>query len=195
MERLVYPYEPGRAGIPFEEIFNFSRNGEKEGIVTGGSGRRLQYRIEDSLISIFDTKFGDRQMYARVEKRKARFGLTTKISQMDYNKEFPWTKHPDMFAKKFVGFALQYFRDMKIPVDICCGIWAPQSDNYKSYIKELEQSGDQVRAAMNTWSGQVFIGYGYSEICEKDIKEELSGCLIVEFHSPISPPKNITSSQ
>jgi hypothetical protein len=190
MEKLRYPYEPGKAGIPFEEIFQYSKNGRENGIIVGGSGRKIKFEIKESFLEVCDPEFPDRIMGASVKRHGvATFKLQTKVSELDEYLEFPWEKHPDMFAKYFVPVALEHFKNMGIEVNICRGIWSRGSDNYATYVDELKRSRDQVKAAKNTWSGKRFAECGFSEICERDIRYNTleDDPIQADFHRTLNP--------
>jgi hypothetical protein len=186
MERLIYPYKLGKVGIPFEELFRLSRNGREEGVVVSGSGRKLAYEIKNTTLSVRDLEFPDRQLSAKVEGGIATFASQTRVTIQSNKNNSLRTRHPDMFAGKFTGIALQYFGDTGININTCKGIWQYWSDNFISFNRVFGQSGDKVKAAKSTWSGQTFIKNGFSEISEKDIKLGStladSRCLTAEFH-------------
>jgi hypothetical protein len=171
MERIKYPYEPGKFGIPFEKIDQFYKEKRKKGKILSGSGRTLVCEIYKNSFGICDSKFQERTMSALVNDGVVTFDLRTKKSDRDMRQKFPWERHPDMFAKKFVGMALQYFGDKGIEINTCRGSWGSFSDNLRAYNHELKKSGDKVKAAKSTWSGQAFIEYGFTQIEEKDIEE------------------------
>lgn len=186
MERINYPYELGKAGIPFEKIFKLQKEGRIAGIVDSGSGKKLNFRVEENLIEIRDAEFQYRYMRARVEDRAVNFSLYTTYLNKKSIEDFPWERHPDLFADRFVGIALQYFEDRQVKIEICRDTWMPDSDNFIAYREELNRSGDKVKAAKNTWSGKIYAKYGFSEIGEKDIKlgsvSEDSYCVLADFH-------------
>jgi len=186
MERIKYPYEPGKFGIPFEKIDQLYKERRKKGKILSGSGRILICKIDKHSFGIYDSKLQERTMSAAVDDGIITFNLQTKNSDRDMRQEFPWERHPDMFAKKFVGMALQYFGDKRIEIDTCRGSWGFLSENLRAYRRELKKSGDKVKAAKSTWSGQTFMGYGFTQIEEKDI-EEKENYIQVDFHrSPVS---------
>jgi hypothetical protein len=192
MEKLRYPYEPGKAGIPFEEIFQDFEKGREDGIIIGGSGRKISFKIGATCLSVFDSEFPDRELTTIIaEDGVAVFGIRTRNSGLDQNQGFPGERHPDMFARHFIHIALQHFKNTGVEVNICRGIWDYRSDNYTAYMEELKRSGDQVKAAKSTWSGQRFSEHGFSEVSEEDVKygtiEEDSNLIQVNFHRKPNP--------
>lgn len=188
MERIKYPFEPGNIGIPFETVFkNYAKGGNK-GVIMSGSGIPLNYEVKKDSLYIEDPAFVDRFMYAKVEGGVAQFNLQTKTSPLDIvRREFPWPRHPDMFVKKFIGVALEHFKNNGIEVTICKAVWKPNSDDHTVYTHELAVDGDRVRAVKATQSAQIFASYGYSEINLGDIEHSnLFNKYIVHasFHRP-----------
>jgi hypothetical protein len=189
MERLTYPYKSGEFGIPFRDIFEHFKNGQKAGTVIGGSGREINFIITKNSLSIYDAEFSDRGMSSMVDKHNIlTFWIQTEISKLDWSEKFPWKRHPDMFAKDLIHVALQHFEDANTRIDICRGKWRYFSINHQAYREEFERSGDRVKAAKNTWSGQRFIECGFSEIDAEDIRYEAltrnSDLIQADFHRP-----------
>lgn len=173
MERINYPFEPGNIGIHFEEVFKNYTQGKIRGIITSGSGASINYKVAKDELYVEDFAFADRFMHARAEGEVAKFSLQTKTSPLDViiTRGFPWQRHPDMFAKKFVGVALEYFKSNGIEITICKAVWYLNSDNHKAYTQELAIDNDKVRAAKATPSGQIFVSYGYNRINLEDISD------------------------
>jgi hypothetical protein len=181
MERIKYPYEPGKFGIPFEKIDQFYKERRKKGKILSGSGRILMCEMDRRSFGICDSKFKERRMSAAVGHGIITFDLRTRDSDLDMRHNFPWERHPDMFAKIFVGMEIQHFEDKGLKVNTCRGSWGFFSENLRTYRRELKKSGDKVKAAKSTWSGQTFMEYGFTEIEEKDI-EEKENYIQADFH-------------
>jgi hypothetical protein len=189
MEKINYPYEPGKIGIPFNEILNASRSGVENGVIISGSGRQINFEINKTAFKLFDTEFVDRMMYAHNDNGILTFTLQTKNSKLDEDDKFPWEKYPDMFAKNFVGIVLHYFRNMNIKIFTCKGVWYPNSDNYAAFMKNLNNGLSMENAARNTWSGRTFSEYGYSTIRREDViygSYEDKNCVTADFHRNIT---------
>lgn len=191
---IEYPYNPGKAGIPFEQIFQNFRNGTHEGVITGGSGRKLAYDVRPDYLYINDPELIGNSMSAKFDSGIASFGLYTKVPDSDRQSEFPSAKHPDMFAKLFIDVALKHFKEMGNDVRICRAEWLPDSDNFKAYNEALRLGLDPVEAAKGTWSGKAFMEHGFTQVPLKGIvnlpiktegiSDEIS-IIKVDFHRPI----------
>lgn len=114
----------------------------------------------------------------RVYTPKERFGLAADMSTDGYmtlslrtqiGDEKSRVRHPDMFAKQFVGFAIHNFERRGIVMNGIYGKWNKDSDNYKSFYEEYDIAKDKVQAAKNTWTSDVVGFYGFTEIKEENI--------------------------
>jgi len=171
MERINYPFRPGSEGIPFKTVFDNYVHKINDGEIIGGSGANLSYAIERGLLYVEDSVFGDRFMHAYVEDGFAQFNIRTKTSPLDtIRHEFPWPRHPDMFAKKFIGVALEHFKNDGIEIIGCIGVWEPNSDNHAIYTRELAVDGNRLRAAKATASAKMFAAHGFNKITSNEIK-------------------------
>lgn len=178
MEKLparFYPFESGKAGIPFEEIFTAQSNGCNNGFIIGGSGSKLKFEIGTDWLHVVDDVYRDRFLCARRKRaddvQVIGFNLQTRTSDLDRVKgDFPWKRHPDMHAKLFIGVALEHFRKMGVKIDACEGNWNIGSVNHSVYVRQLLVFGKSPsEAARETWSGKVFSSYGFARIEDKDV--------------------------
>lgn len=162
MEVQPYPYIPGEKGIPFEEIFSNFRNGVKAGSIQAGSGAELRYEIDTKLLFIQDRQYVDRLMGASVEEGVAKFEIQTRRSDLDIIRmNFPWERHPDMYASRFIGVALAFFEQNGEKVEACWGYWKPRGFNHQQFEEQLRVTGDLKTAALSTDSARMFGKYGY----------------------------------
>lgn len=171
-ERLAYPFVEGERGIPFDGAIDaFREKGKSFGIMKSGSGAELRYTIGSDRLAVRDVRYPDRFMDADVENGIATFNLRTRSSFLDNHTDSP-AIHSDMFAAKFVSFALQYFEENHVSMDACKGIWWPETINGKMFARALSEHGDSVLSAKETWSGKLFISLGFTELVEGDIGVE-----------------------
>ena len=169
-ERASYPYIEGETGIPFDQIIEpYKTKGKQLGHIRSGSGATLEYTIGSGLITVRDVGYPDRFMSAKVESGIATFNVQTRRSELDKLDDNPEGAHPDMFAAKFVAFTLQQFHGNNIDVVACQGTWVPGSSNRELFMRSLDEHGDLVRAAKETWSGRLFVSLGFTELKEEDI--------------------------
>ena len=102
----------------------------------------------------------------------AYFVLHTRGYSQDRNGDSLGEPHPDMFAAQFVKIAISFFRENGIDVKACQGMWSLPSWNREILIRGLEEHGDPVKAAKETWSGRQFVSLGFTELKEEDIETE-----------------------
>lgn len=179
-------------GIPWDEIMNrvdIDPDSDDElPTVTGMSGQLLHYdigeyeeadqrrvciNIEDAASSCF---------YLDASVGMAKGDLVFRFNTKGYQND-PDRKHPDLYAARFVGKALQFFEERwgVVPTHFT-GSWSHEeghSDNFELFKKHYtaaETRGDSVFAARNTWSGKIMEEqYGFNDITRNDITVRVSG--------------------
>ncbi|MBI2031583.1 MAG: hypothetical protein HYT08_03110 [Candidatus Levybacteria bacterium] len=168
-----YPYIEGKKGISLEAIIErYRTKGKCTGVIRGGSGSELQYTVGSDMLSVRDVGYPDRFMSVQVVSEIVNFNIRTRTSPLDVYEDNPQDVHPDMYAKKFIVFALTYLSDNNIFISGCKGTWAPNSINLQIFQDEMSVHGDPVRAAKETWTGKLFAELGYSEIKLEEIGAE-----------------------
>lgn len=171
-EALFYPYVPGKYGIPFGDLIDqFKAQGLHYGIFKSGSGTKIEFKYFDNSIAVADLAHPDRGMQAEVLNGVASFNLQTRGMVKDKLKD-ELNPHPDMFAAKFVRFALEYFETIGEEVEMCKGEWHFPSDNWMTFMAELLTHENRVKAAKATWSGKLFRSLGFSRLRKSDISLE-----------------------
>lgn len=172
-EMAGYPYQPGEKGIPFYELLERAGKGESAGSFVSGSGRTLDYLITEDSLKIADGHNLQYEMEATCRDGVAEFTLFTNVVLPDARNVEARVRHPDMFAAKFVSFALHYFKSKGIDVRVCEDLWyPPDSDNLDAFKEVYGRTKDKVQAAKATWSAKVFAKFGYTEINENGIQVE-----------------------
>lgn len=169
IERPInYPYFPGSYGIPFGHVFGEIDLGLSRGDILGGSGRELEWNLDNSsgfvCFSIIDERNSHYQLSAVVSERpgQARFILFTKTKGSG--------RHPDMYAKKFIGVALNLFDDLGIEITHCLGDWyRGQTRIFDEFTDAFNSSQSKSLSAKETWAGRAFGEYGFTEIIEDDV--------------------------
>lgn len=174
----VYPFLKGQFGIPLNEIST-----PFVGEVKTGSGRTVicefAQRGERSWIRVEDLK-DHFVMHAVVEKETASAEIHTRKKD--------GKRHPDFFAKHFLAFALNHFKNEGHPVRKFNAMWSPvegdqwASDNYEDYWKFRKEGIPQAEAVRKTWTGRVLAQLGFTEI--EDIKGEEGSATYVTFKKP-----------
>lgn len=161
-----YPYQPreeDKAGYGID----FGLLSADKGVIEGGSGRRLNYRLSPAEIIIEDRE-ADFFLKAKfdVEARTLSFDLLTK------KKGFVRTKrHPDMFAAEFVAFAHQYFTRThkgRPPLHYRT-FWLPGTDNYRQWLEARRSGLEGEEAARQTWTGRQAARLGFNIVSEVKI--------------------------
>ena len=158
-----YPYIPGDRGIPFDALFTRAQSGERSGTFISGSNRKLDYLVMEDNISIADPEGEIYIMAALVQEGVASFAMHTK------NPENPDERHRDMYAAKFVGIALDYFKSRGHNIQHCIDSWQPGTDTHKDFFDEYGKTGDKVSAAKSNWAGRTYMSNGFTEINESVI--------------------------
>ncbi len=149
----LYPYKAGSHGFLFHKQF---QEGKQD--VEGGSGNVVVSEISENKISLTDqTSENKFKLVATVDKDNVLlFDLRTREKNADGE-----VVHPDLFAAKFLGYALEYFKANGKEITKAKSIWKPWSVNYKTYMR-LSKTSDAKEAASKTWAGQTFGFYGFS---------------------------------
>jgi len=188
-ERLggMYPYVPGKGGIDFSSLLAPIEKAEDSIVgkeIKGASGGEL-ILYANSLQLLVGEKEG---LWKKTSKSNwlgasilgsygeatLCFGLKSKkVIGMAEGAEYPIyssdSRHPDLYAKKFIGVALAYFDARGIKIDSIMGRWEKGGDNYNQYRAALAgikdpNSSQKVAAAKETWSGKTFMAYGFTDV-------------------------------
>lgn len=176
-----YPYEAGRCGIPFDEVFSNISSGMNTGEIYGGSRRILSYGLsQGNILLTLDIHDLKDPYYAMVgvldtQQKILGFALNTKVKSQDLQFGLGRTRHPDMFANKFIGIALSYFDSIGYAIHCCRAYWINEektSDavNYYSFMRAFKRTGNKIEAARQTWTGRVLAEYGFHVSTEEDIQ-------------------------
>jgi hypothetical protein len=157
VETRLYPYAPGERGVNFDEIIERAKKGERIGTVTSASGKNLGYILDEGHISVSDLENEYFMLSASWADETVEFALaSTKIQSRE--------KHPDMYAGKFVEFALSYFESQGKTVREIFDVWEPPSDNYKGFCNARNYWDNDFKAAKQTWSGRTYAKFGFSHV-------------------------------
>jgi hypothetical protein len=177
LEQAGYPYLEGSHGISFSQL-----PVESDGLVIGGSGRRLYCVTDRSKISVTDLDTQTRWLSAAVNYGTISLNLLTRPDHQGEQ-----AAHPDLFGAKFVAMALANFRRGGHDVRRYLSKWHPGSVNYIAFQRVKEATGDIVLAAKSTWTGKTAAANGFTELNLEDFveyKEESSRCVRVIFRRP-----------
>lgn len=163
---IDYPFEGG--GIRMEEILSKGERDVVRGTTTGGSGNELYYTVTPDLIYFADSSDGRDKKYwmgAHVDiDGNFMFDVVTRRDA---------EPHPDFFARRFVGVALQQLETRLSQagrsIETCRGRWEPTSINYGQFFENYRATKSRRQAALSTWTGQVFSGYGFDQIHNGDV--------------------------
>jgi len=174
MRNLEIDYPKVGAGIDFAPILTSVPSNPlliDTNSIISASGRPLDIQVGQNYLNVRDAdRANDRYaMQAFIDRHGLlRFSLFTRIKPKPCGIQAP--VHPDFFAGKFVGVAIQHlnrFRD----IDAIVSEWGEKSIGYASFMRALEETGDKTEAAKSTWSWQTFSQHGFSVV--RDIRIDL----------------------
>lgn len=185
----IYPHIEGVAGIGFADVLSRVDQGQThEEVIKGGSGQEMRL-IHSRKKLIVENMEGTLWMRASMEPRYGQgallFDLKTKLSAEEcFNGKASENRHDDMFAGKFIDFALEYFEVNGENITTCIGRLQEGTEVYDEYEKELEKTGgNRSKAAMNTWPGRKWAERGYVDAVVWDIPDR-DGSIVMEFYKP-----------
>lgn len=118
--KVGYPYIKGKYGIPLKDLPVNTR-----GVTLGGSGRSLHYDIQSNSIEIEDEEFSGYHMYAKVSE-------DTFMASVFTRRYITGKRHSDLFARKFLIFAYEYFIANGHKIDRISTYWIPSLDKFAS---------------------------------------------------------------
>lgn len=155
LEQACYPYVESFYGIDFERINIGQRNkiesgsGRYIGVVSSEVSGDFEFRVRD-------ISAPDRYLIARtIYPKTIFFNLRTAESSNGAS------RHPDLFAARFVDFTFYNFEKMGKEINTWRAGWEPSSVNYKKY-RELRRNGLSVEdAAAGTWTGRMAAKHGF----------------------------------
>jgi hypothetical protein len=155
VEQAGYPYVKGSHGIPFDTLMPGQIRS-----VESGSGRILDCGVNPGDIFAHDTRNKKLRLYATLAM-DGTLNLNLQSRTVEGSKII---LHPDLFAARFVGFALRNFELSGETVTGLMGLWFPDSVNYDAFHDALATTGDTVLAAQTTWTGRIAAQYGFTKI-------------------------------
>lgn len=132
-------------GIPRSE-FRIDRHDRK---FHGIDNTDLRAKINNHTIDIRDDN--GRRFTATV-----RNGKTLELKVKTVSRE---GKHPDLFAKRLILWALKFFRDRGTRIRTLSTTWEPdtlhhRSTNHEAYVEQRRSGRSKRDAARNTWTGR-----------------------------------------
>ena len=168
-------------GIPRAEL---QKHGER--IITGGSGLTLHLIVhpQEILISASDGLGLHAFLY---DYNTIGLSLHTKGYEND-----PKRRHPDLFAKEFIGEAIACLCKYNAHIRRVKGVWQKynlqESDNARQFLallpeleKTMSQKEAEEEAAKRTWTGGVVRALGYTRVEHVSIGENR---IIADFVMP-----------
>lgn len=184
VDKAIYPYVPGEYGIPIDE---FRADKVEDYKITGGSGSMISVRRTRRSLEFADEieSLEDLQLLLR-----ARVDLHGQLKLNLYTREPSGEKHPDFFARAFVGMVMD--RVFKNRVLSAQAVWVDgYSDNFDIY-RDLEKKGlSSVVAANNTWTGDILGSHGFRVTKNKDIVDKQDSVRAVFWRQNISPLEKV----
>ncbi|MBI2031578.1 MAG: hypothetical protein HYT08_03085 [Candidatus Levybacteria bacterium] len=159
---VPYPFVRGKYGLNLHEKESHFRKGRIE----TGSGRKVMadmvQRSNTAWIRIYDEDEPAFTMQANVHGKTASADI--------YTRKQTGERHPDFFARNFLVFALNHFKNEGYPVVRFEAKWILTegnewgSDNYQEFQKLLQEGLGPEEAARLTWTGKVLSELGFSEV-------------------------------
>lgn len=169
-----YPYQEGERGIDFKTAFEEMEEDGKMylGEQRGGSGRPLLVKVTGGLIWVTDRANEDLRLVAKLTPEKeVEFDIRTL--------GFEGSRHPDMYAARFVALALRRFGDVRAIRSVWPKkIGGPESSNYLQYAQLRAEGLGAKQAALGTWCGRVFSENGFGEVVEVDEERDMDQILV-----------------
>lgn len=151
----IYRYEKGEKGYHFPKLLSSLANHTTP---RGESGLPVSVKVARAELSIESTPRPDFLLSARVEGDTLELNLRTELKNPSGHKE---VYHPDMFARRFVDYAMQFFKANDVSVNNFQGMWQSYSDNYAEFMKNVKTMSP-LEAARQTWTGRTMARHGFT---------------------------------
>jgi len=180
----IYPFIQGVSGVPFAQILaEAQRNKElsTRGETLSGSGRIIKYKVggEGRFINIEDEQWpyftlacnlGEENNGGRPKNVLDLFIYSRPTRNVGvYNFLNKYGYHPDFYARKFLRFALAYYAARGLPIDAFKGNWIQEGTNWNQFMQIYKETGDEVKAAENTWTVQQLRDLGFRGSISVDV--------------------------
>lgn len=155
IEQAGYPFVPGSHGI------NLERNAVGSSRIETASGDTVRYSVTPDSIEIKQqTTLGAHMIAVVLPNSEIAFILKTVRDNV---------RHPDMYAGRFVSFALRNFELSGTDIQRMSGHWSPGSVNYSQFISTYELTGDLETAARSTWTGKTAEKNGFGAVDKNSV--------------------------
>jgi hypothetical protein len=189
MKNLEIDYPNGPTGIDFTPILASTPNHpthHETGRVISASGRLLDFQVGQAYLHLKDTEKANSGyfMEAFLDRHGVlRFSLTTRRQPGVPNQQF--AVHPDFYAGKFAGVALQHFGTFRA-IEAITSEWCKKSVSFPRFMDTFERTGDKITAAQNTWAWETYSKYGFTDITkvQLDIDTDWPPFIEATFKNP-----------
>ena len=128
--------------------------------IFSASGKPLVFRMDERQVYLAEEDGRNFRLDAQVTAGTLAFDLKTKITISPGQVE----RHQDLFAARFVNFALRHFQSFGVLINSVESVWKQDSVNYEDYTNAITAGQDKVTAAKNTWSGRTLGKHGFTRI-------------------------------
>lgn len=153
IEQCNYPYESASHGIDFTSM----PDDDFLYIFEGGSGAVLSASIAPSMLMLNDEERGG-SLVAIADPANRAFNLALSTRLKD------GSRHPDLFAAKFIGVALHHFARNGFRPDCLEAEWTPGGDNYNTFKDGMQTHRDKRDAVLATWTARIIAQYGFTRV-------------------------------
>lgn len=147
------------------------------GVIKAGSGRLLKYSFyrgeNDSMLKISDFLRGQYRLdfTLDIETKSIEFSLYTKLNKQDQPEFANASKHPDLYASRFIEAVLCCCCERGWQIDQVKSYWVKdRSDDFPIFEEDYKKHNDSAHAARKTSSASRWARYGFTEIDSKKIK-------------------------
>lgn len=154
----------------YKHVSRMAKKGIHADIFHSPTGKHIECLVTPYRIHVFDRHETFYELKAFVNHGVAEFTFSTRR----INGDLRLVPHPDFYAGRFVGFALNYFTQHNQTPTIIRGRWSPENlaQVWGEYMDALRLTDSKVTAASRTWSAQTFAKHGYFLFRESDVEEK-----------------------
>lgn len=161
----------GNTELPpvYKHVSRMAKKGIHADLFHSPTGKHITCLVTPYRIHMFDQDETFYELRAFIHHGIVDFTFSTRR----INGDLHLVPHPDFYAGRFVGFALNYFTQYNQTPTTIRGRWSPENlpHVWGEYQDALRTTDSKVEAASQTWSGRTFAKHGYFLFREFDVQE------------------------
>lgn len=167
----------------YKHVSRMAKKGMHVDMFNSPTGKHIECFVTPYRIHVFDQEETYYELKAFINHGIAEFTFSTRR----INGDLRLAAHPDFYAGKFVGFALDYFTQQKQEPTTIRGRWSAETlaQVWGEYMDARRTTDSKVAAASQTWSGKTYAAHGYFLFREADVQEE--GSLVEAYFRKEQP--------